>query len=154
MDEQDFRQAIVDALNRQAAAYERLAAGIEKLSGSMKKAGRSKEKREGLPSVRGHIATFKGPNNYGFYDVVIGKDKYSTKSTSVADVAGDAYGADAEVEIFYSEKKNEKGGKTYTNRYIESIEILGSTQVTQQKPALPPDETPGGALPDDDITPF
>jgi hypothetical protein len=134
----------VDAMNRFCVAYERHVHAIERQANIAKRAGR-KQPKEGALAVRGHITSFKGPNNYGFYDVIIGKDKYSTKRGDIAGVCGDAYASDSEVELSYSEKKNESKGEVYTNRYIESVEILSSTQVSGsgsavEKPALPLDK--------------
>jgi hypothetical protein len=142
----DYQKGLLDVLNRLAAIGEE---AVRRLGTGTKRSGATiagKKNKEAL-TVRGVLTAFEGPNDWKFYHCKIDGKKYSTRSSDIADILDRAWQGDAIVELSFTEKKAKKldrDGNPFENRFIESVEIVTSSIVTDRserpKPQLPPDE--------------
>jgi hypothetical protein len=134
-----FQQALIDVLNRLAAAAEDFNRAAPKAAGKKRSSSKSGDAKPGEQSTRGAISQFAGPNGYGFYEAVIDGQKYSTKRSELGRSLADAYESGALIEITFDETKKEgNGGRTFVNRYIQTVEVVGAGSGAP----LPTEETP------------
>jgi hypothetical protein len=69
------------------------------------------------------------PNKFGFYEFRIAGEKYSTKRMEIATAMITAFDNSRKVRIEFNQTSKEKGDRTFVNRYIDRVEVLGGVAV-------------------------
>lgn len=121
------------------ALLERIATGIERSLEIRKK------KASGILEVTGKIE--KRNERGDWHEFFVNGSKYATKKRELIYIFDDAYETEATVTIVYSEQVNGK----YTNRYAESVKIVG---YGNGEPAPKPSRGPLPPPDDDSEIPF
>lgn len=141
---EEFQQGLLDVLNRFAAAAEEFNRAAPKAASKKKSSSKgSGEGKRGEQSTSGIIQQFTGPNNFGFFEAVIDGTKYSTKRSELGESLRAAYESGATVEITFDQTSKEgNGGRTFVNRYVQTVDVSGAPQQRTATEQVSREETP------------